>query len=607
MNPVPRSGRVTGRACYRAGNPLCYKGPVRKLLLIGLLMVVAAPVLAPQANAAPGCDLPATRPLWIDFGDGSVPFWQSVFAKPGIIAAASNFLVPPKLRAAGARTVYWDMHLNTRVGTPQKPLAPAGIADQADRLFLRAVASSGCATPVIALNELFGAGHGHALVGIEHHLPRERPRAAPPAVVARRPPVPAGQQRALHRRRRRAVVARRSGGGRPRSRGLLLRAEDPQPGRAARQPDHAGRAAERADRFTEIGVPTSRLGFMLGFHTTKGVGSGREGLQPSSAWFDVVKLEALAAKQVAEELSVATVWSWGWGVWSVGESDPDKEAAACVWLWARDSKLCDGPHLAGEDFDPSRLEGRLPAGVQCALGANTVTRSQLAELTRLTGDPDAALSALQERLVLAQATDLSSRSSTRPKPRSWHAGSAGAGRATTRRSPRPASLAPSRGRSSASRRASRRSGGASDVSAPTSSQVLDWYVSYAAMPARAVVANAGALVARRPHDRRRAPGDRASVRPHRGSVREALLVPTATGNVRVRVGDPAMPLAAFPLALATPAISAALQDSARLASFEQWLLGQQTAALRRTVCVRDELPSPEPVDLTAFAPFLALG
>ena len=96
----------------------------------------------------PGAPFAKYVAMWIDFGDGSVPFWQQIFARPGVIAAASNFLVPPKLRAAGAKTVYWDMHLNNRVGTPQKPLSPAGIVDQADRLYMRAVASSGCATPV---------------------------------------------------------------------------------------------------------------------------------------------------------------------------------------------------------------------------------------------------------------------------------------------------------------------------------------------------------------------------------------------------------------------------------------------------------------------------
>ena len=71
----------------------------------------------------------------------------------------------------------------------------------------------------------------------------------------------------------------------------------------------------------------------------------------------MVKLESLAAKQVAEELSVATVWSWGWGVWSVGESDPDKEAAACVWLWAAsDSATAQARRPASWTSDRAYIE-----------------------------------------------------------------------------------------------------------------------------------------------------------------------------------------------------------------------------------------------------------
>jgi hypothetical protein len=580
---------------------------VRKLLLIAILAAVAAPALAPQADAAPGCDLPATRPLWIDFGDGSVPFWQNVFAKPGIVAAASNFLVPPKLRAAGAKTIYWDMHLNNRAGTPQKPADPAGIVDQADRLFLRAVASSGCATPVIALNELFGAGTATPWsesnttyrANVLTLLRRLSSLGARPYLLVNSPPYTGGDAAQWWRDASESADLVREvyfSGPRIHKQGPLLGSR-------------TMRVALRGsmDDFTEIGIPTSRLGLMLGFHTTKGIGSGRDGLQPATAWFDVVKLEALAAKQVAEELSVATVWSWGWGVWSVGESDPDKEAAACVWLWTRDATLCDGPLLAGEGFDPSRLEGRLPAGVQCALGANAVTRAQLAEITRLTGDPDAALSALQERLVLAQATDLSTTELDAAEAQvigRWFRGSRtryNAALATAHISRALArEIVGTQARELKIRARIR-------VGAPSGSQVLDWYVSYAAMPARAVAAKPGpwwlggrttgvALQAT-------APPSVLTAAP----ATKPLLVPTATGNVSVRVGDPAMPLAAFPLSLATPAIAAALQESARLTAFEKWLLGQQTAALRRTVCVRDELPSPEPVDLTGFAPFLALG
>src|SRR2546422_3561632 len=42
--------------------------------------------------------------------------------------------------------------------------------------------------------------------------------------------------------------------------------------------------------FTQIGIPTSKLGIFLGFQTTKGTG-GREGLEPATAWFEVVKLQ----------------------------------------------------------------------------------------------------------------------------------------------------------------------------------------------------------------------------------------------------------------------------------------------------------------------------
>ena len=40
--------------------------------------------------------LPDKTPLWIDFADGSVPYWQ-MFARPGVIAAAANFIFPPQI------------------------------------------------------------------------------------------------------------------------------------------------------------------------------------------------------------------------------------------------------------------------------------------------------------------------------------------------------------------------------------------------------------------------------------------------------------------------------------------------------------------------------
>ena len=123
------------------------------ILLAGCACFAAAPH---RAAAADTCGVPGKGTLWIDFADGSVPFWQ-VFARPGVIAAAANFIYPPQLRAMGAKTIYWDMYLRQRVGTPSNPLDPDIVNDWADRVFYRAVASSACATPWIALNEMFGS------------------------------------------------------------------------------------------------------------------------------------------------------------------------------------------------------------------------------------------------------------------------------------------------------------------------------------------------------------------------------------------------------------------------------------------------------------------
>ena len=79
-----------------------------------------------------------------------------------------------------------------------------------------------------------------------------------------------------------------------------------------------------------------------------------------------MKLEALAAKQVAAETKIQGVWSWGWPSFSAAGNDPDKAAAACVYLWARDPKLCDGPKLAGAAFNTSLTEGQISLPAACA-------------------------------------------------------------------------------------------------------------------------------------------------------------------------------------------------------------------------------------------------
>ena len=110
-----------------------------------------------------------------------VPFWSTIFARPGIVGAASNFIVPPQLRAHGAQTVYFDLYLANRVGTPSKPADPSCVQARADKLFDTAAASSGCAHPADRLERARRREPADAVDADHRAVPRERPRvrAAP--------------------------------------------------------------------------------------------------------------------------------------------------------------------------------------------------------------------------------------------------------------------------------------------------------------------------------------------------------------------------------------------------------------------------------------------
>src|SRR6185436_18742841 len=128
--------------------------PASRLLLtlvkrLGVLVAVALALALTGGKGAPAqqlqanCSLFGKAPLWLDFADGSVPFWN-MFAKPGITALASNFIFPPKLRAGGAQTAYFDLYLNRRVGTTSKPADPATIVDKANKFYEYAAQAMDC-------------------------------------------------------------------------------------------------------------------------------------------------------------------------------------------------------------------------------------------------------------------------------------------------------------------------------------------------------------------------------------------------------------------------------------------------------------------------------
>ena len=577
-----------------------------KRLLVVLLACVAAFAAAPDNARAADCGLPGKqRPLWIDFADGNVPYWP-MFARPGVIAAAANFIFPARLRHMGAKTVYWDMNLRQRVGIPTNPLRPEVAEDWADRVFYRAAASSGCARPWIALNEMWGANL----------------------------PTPWSQSNAQYRANLLIFLRRLSAlGGKP---FLLLSTRPYTDGDAGdwwRQvalyttfirevyvpaplyhrmgPILASRNLRRVFRagitdLTSIGVPVEKTGLILGFHTNPGTG-GREGLKPASAWFNHIKLQVLAAKQVARELPFKTIWSWGWGEWSPSDRDPDKPAAACVWLWTRDPALCNGPSVAGRGFSTDRTTGQLQfsRGVQCKTPWGNVSSRAVAAAARVTRDREVALSSVYAHVVLREQMPITRKelqAALRTVIASRFGGSAAAYRRALARAGATRALALSVISDQARQiKVARRF----RVPAPSGADISDYHASSAPKRARLVEAVPAAPWLGR---RRRgvaiegnAPGQVFSLPAGR-----EVEVQTGTGTYRVRALGPTDALGTFSIAQARSSIRATLMKSARDQRFDRWLMSKQVSAHSLTICRADWLPAVGTLELTDSLPFLAL-
>ena len=114
----------------------------------------------------------STQPIWIDFGWPTDAF-NAILGKPGIVVGASSGAYPAQMRAAGAATVYFDLNLNEpdrhddEAGRPGDDRRPRRRSCSTSR-----VQQTGCATPVIVLNELVGRGPRHAVVGQQRAVPR---------------------------------------------------------------------------------------------------------------------------------------------------------------------------------------------------------------------------------------------------------------------------------------------------------------------------------------------------------------------------------------------------------------------------------------------------
>jgi len=580
---------------------------VRRILVLGVaLLALAAGVARGGGAAAPlplPCGLPQAQPLWVDYADGGVPFWSTIFARPGIVGAASNFLVPPQLRAKGAQTVYFDLYLNNRVGTPSKPADPSTIQARADKLFATAVTSSGCDHPLMAENELFGA---------------QLPTPWTPTTAQYRANVLAFLQRLAER------------GARP----FLLLSSNPYthdttaddwwrqvaevadlvpeiyfsgPAVSNQGAVHGSRRlratmSKRLENLIEIGVPTSRLGMMLTFSSTPKAG-GREGLQPLSKWLDVVKWEGIAAKQVSSELHIASVWSWGWAAFNPAGNDPDKPQAACTWLWTRDHSLCDAPTLSGQDLDTSFDVGAtLPLGTICLLDHTRLLESDVAVLFHLTGDRDLAYSAEFQHAVLVEAKSVDPKAvltAERGVILDHFGGSRAAYLAALARAKATPTLARVILADELRRRALEDT---LRVSAPSGLQLQQWYDTYSSTNARFVRAaepvrwlgnaRSGIALSQQAPGRLFGLADGAS---------------TVVLGVKLTVDGEVAPLGSFPFAQAAPAIRAAFIAQQKDAAFAIWSRRHQNQSLSSLTCRHDQPPQPATVDLTNWLPYLGLG
>jgi hypothetical protein len=568
------------------------------------LVVALAALAFPSSALAGPCGLPDGAPVWVDFGAVEV---ESVLARQGIVAATSTGEYPARLRAQGAQTIYWDMNLRSRVGTTTEPFDPATIDERAHRLFVFAASQSQCATPWIALNELHGANletpwtpnNAQYRDNVLRFVRALSALGARPFLLISSTPYTGTEEAAAWWR---AVAAVADVVPEVYFNGRSLAAQGPL---MANRRLRAGLRRGVA-RLVEIGIPVTRIGLMLGFQSAVGAG-GREGLRPREEWFRVVKWQALAAREIAAEMNVATVWSWGWGTYSEAGRDPDKADAACAYLWARNAQLCNAPARLGEEFNASRVEGqlRLPGGAMCKVGAYAIGMNAIAKLNRVVQDRDVAYSALLARIAGSTGARVTARdvlAAERAVIALRFGGS---------RSSYISALARSRATVEVARGVladqlrQRRLAARLRVPGPSAASIAGFYFSYPELLVRTVEAAPSPWWLA---------GQRTGIAISSFAPQRLFSVPagqranvsTLEGSFSVRPLDLPRPLGTVSFSKLRPTISAVLKQHARLEAAGRWSASRQSALLNEATCRRDDLPQPALIELTDFLPFLEL-
>jgi hypothetical protein len=587
---------------------------VGKLVLVVGAVAAACLLAAGRAVSDPvwsgQCGIAAQQTVWGEYG---WPTLLPILARPGTLLAVTQQSgvgdYAAEARARGAATYAFDLKMNAKVGTPNAPADPATIEAAAQTSYQKAVArTGGCATPLIVENELFGAttstpwtaSTAQYRANVLALLQDLTTLGAHPVLLLSTAPY-LGSSDAVAWWLSVARVA-------DIVREVYLPATNIWP----LGPTLGNRLLRQSYRaaitpLVSIGIPASRLGLMLSFLSEKGIG-GRNGLQPASAWFQVVKWEALSAKEVAAELGLGSVFSWGWQEWNTKERDPAKPKAACVWLWARKRSLCNAPGMLGRGFDPSLTAGqiRLAQGTVCrAPGFAAIGARAVGSLQALTGDRNAALSSLFERVVEVAAQPVSRHTLLAAEREviadSFH-GSRNAYVAALRDAHATVGIARGvltdelrRARLELERYAP----------APTGQEVAAFYSAYPDLLVRRVKVSPAApwvSAGKTGFALSEAAPQRLFTLPTGSKAHLATLL----GTFAVRPLGPAQPLGAVPLSAARPAIVAALRGFERAQSFERWTIARQNVVLNQTICLHDQLPQPAAIDLTEYLPFLRI-
>ncbi|HEU5214110.1 MAG TPA: hypothetical protein VFU30_01080 [Gaiellaceae bacterium] len=587
---------------------------MRRVLLLVAAAASACLIAAGRAASDPvwagQCGIVTQQTVWGEYG---WPTLLPILAHRGTLLAVTNNPgkdYPADARARGAATYGFDLHLKQKIGSPNVPADPSTLQAAAAKQYQTTVSrTGGCTTPLIMENELFGAATptpwttstAQYRANVLAYLQDLAALGAHPVLLVNSAPY-TGSSDAVDWWLSVAKVAD------------IVR-EDYLPATTIWRlgPILGNRLLRQSYRravtdFTSIGIPANRLGIMLSFLSEKGVG-GRNGLQPASAWFQVVKWQALAAKQVSAELHLGSVFSWGWQEWNAKEKDPAKPKAACVWLWARTPTLCNAPRKVGPTFDRSLTAGQislLPHGTVCgAQGLGVVGAGAVGSLQALTGDRDAALSAMFERVVEAAERPVSRHAVLAAESEvvrdSFH-GRRSAYLAALRAA--HATVAVARGALGDELRRARLEQ-QRYAPPPTGQEAAAFYSAYPDLLVRRVrVTPAPPWLAGRGTGF--ALAEAAPQRLFTLPTGKKSRVATLLGTFAVRPLGDAQPLGSLALSSVRPAIAAALRGFERAQSFERWTIARQNVALSRTICLHDQLPQPAAIDLTEYLPFLRI-